>query len=276
MQVVDAHCHFWQLARGDYDWLAGSGGPLEPIRRDFLPPDYPGNDARLIVVQAAASVAETDFLLSLGAADKRIAGVVGWVDLTAADAASLLADRASHPLLKGIRPMLQDISDSDWILTEPRPDAIEAVIRLGLRFDALVTTRHLVPLARFADRHPGLPIVIDHGAKPQPGDLTEWEAGMRGLAGDARIHCKLSGLLTELSPEELDDPVPRLRHLFDRLVEWFGPERLIWGSDWPVLTLAAPYQRWQALTETLLSSLSGSERSAILGGNARRFYDIPA
>lgn len=275
MQIVDSHCHFWRLDRGDYDWLAGSGGPLQPIRRDFLPADYPG-DARLIVVQAAASLAETDFLLSLGVSDSRIAGVVGWVNLADPGAADALSARASNPLFKGIRPMLQDIADSEWILSAPRPEVIGRLTRLGLRFDALVTTRHLAPLARFAARNPDLPIVIDHAAKPQPGDLSEWAAGMRVLARDERIHCKLSGLLTELSPAELDAPEPRLREIFEQVLDWFGPERLIWGSDWPVLTLAASYDRWQALTDTLLSPLSAGERQAILGGNARRFYDIPA
>lgn len=275
MQMVDAHCHFWRLDRGDYDWLAGVGGPLAPIRRDFLPADYPA-DARLVVVQAAASLAETDFLLALAASDSRIAGVVGWVDLTDPDAVEALRMRADNPVFKGIRPMLQDIEDPDWILTAPQPGVIEAIVGLGLRFDALVTTRHLAPLARLAADHPDLPIVIDHAAKPQPGDLAEWAAGMRQLAGDPRIHCKLSGLMTELSAEELANPEPRLQHIFDHLLDWFGPQRLIWGSDWPVLTLAAPYERWRALTDGLLSRIPETDRMAIFGGNARRFYDIPA
>lgn len=273
MQIVDSHCHFWRLDRGDYDWLAGEGGPLAPIRRDFLPADYPG-DARLVVVQAAASLAETDYLLSLGASDPRIAGIVGWVDLTSPGAAGELEARALNPLFKGVRPMLQDIADSDWILTAPRPGVIDALSGLGLRFDALVTTRHLGPLAQFADAHPDLPVVIDHAAKPQPGDLAEWEAGMKRLAGDTRIHCKLSGLLTELSPQEVQDPEPRLKQIFDRLLDWFGPDRLIWGSDWPVLTLAASYRRWQDLAAGLLAGLREEEKSAIFGGNARRFYGI--
>ncbi len=273
MQIVDSHCHFWRLDRGDYDWLAGEGGPLEPIRRDFLPADYPG-EAELVVVQAAASLAETDYLLSLAPAEPRIRGVVGWVNLTDPKAADALKTRATNPLFKGIRPMLQDIEASDWILTAPRADALEAVEAAGLRFDALVTVRHLPFLARFAADHPSLPVVIDHAAKPQPGDLSEWEAGMRALARDPRIHCKLSGLMTELSAEELRNPEPRLRFFFRRIFDWFGPERLLWGTDWPVLTLAASHQQWLDWTESLLSDLTESERQAILGGNARRFYGL--
>lgn len=273
MQIVDSHCHFWRLDRGDYGWLDGEGGPLAPIRRDFVPADYPA-EAELVVVQAAPSLEETDYLLSLAAEDRRIAGVVGWVDLSHPDAADALRRRAGNPLLKGIRPMLQDIAASDWILTAPRPDALAAVRDFGLRFDALVTARHLAPLEVFARANPDIPLVIDHAAKPQPGDLSDWENAMKALARDPRIHCKLSGLLTEFTPAEKAEPEARLQVLFERLLAWFGPKRLLWGSDWPVLTLAASYERWQALTARLLGPLSSAEQADILGGNARRFYGI--
>ena len=143
MQIIDAHCHFWRLARGDYGWLAGEGGPLAPIRRDFLPGDYPAEAPRLIAVQAAPTVAETEFLLALAAEEPRIAGVVGWVDLTDPGAVETLQRLAADQKFKGIRPMLQDIADTDWLLTAPLPAVPVAVTSLGLRFDALVTQRHL-------------------------------------------------------------------------------------------------------------------------------------
>lgn len=273
MQVLDAHCHFWRLSRGDYGWLAGDGGPLQPIRRDFLPPDYPGTD-RMIVVQAAPSPAETDFLLALAAAEPRIAGVVGWVDLADPDAAGAIAARAENPLFKGVRPMLQDIAATDWLETAPRRDAIAALGAQGLRFDALVTARHLPVLARFVAANPGLPVIIDHGAKPQPGDRADWIAGMGRLAADGRVYCKLSGLMTELAPAERSAPLDPLREIFTRLLDWFGPERLVWGSDWPVLTLAGSLDSWRELAEVLMSGLSGAERAAIMGGNAARFYGV--
>ena len=288
MQVIDAHCHFWRLSRGDYGWLAGEGGPLAPIRRDFLPADYPDERAatRLIVVQAAPTLAETDFLLALASRQPRIAGVVGWVDLAAPEAVGQLRHRAANPHFKGVRPMLQDIADSDWLERRARPDALAALQDLGLRLDALVTARHLPMLARFARAHDGLPLVIDHAAKPQPanpqpanpqpGLPEDWVAGMRDLAAIPHLHCKLSGLLTEFSATELRDPLPVLRDILDRLLGWFGAGRLIWGSDWPVLTLAAPYGDWRALSDALLAGLAPAERDAILRGNAARFYGVTA
>ncbi len=273
MQIIDSHCHFWQLARGDYDWLAAGDAALDPIRRDFLPDDYPG-PARLVVVQAAESLAETDFLLSLAADDDRIAGVVGWVDLSAEDACESLRSRARNPRLKGIRPMLQDIADTDWLATKARDDALDLVVELGLRFDALVTARHLPMLAKFAAARPDLALVVDHAAKPQPGPRDDWEAGMQALAALPHVHCKLSGLLTELSEAERADPLPPVRAIVDKLLDWFGAERLIWGSDWPVLTLAAGWSDWRALTEALLEGLPEADRAAILGGNAARFYGV--
>lgn len=273
MQVIDAHCHFWRLGRGDYGWLDGEGGPLAPIRRDFTPADYPG-EARLIVVQAAPTPEETDFLLSLADTDPRIAGVVGWVDLAGPGAEAALAARAAHPKFRGVRPMLQDIAATEWILTAPRAGALAALTGLGLRFDALVQVRHLPALARFARANPDLPVVIDHAAKPQPGDPTAWAEGMKALAAIPQVHCKLSGLLTELAPADLHAPLPALRAIVLPLIDWFGPERLIWGSDWPVLTLAADYARWRDLTEALFAGLDTGERAAILGGNAARFYGV--
>ncbi|MFG6081819.1 amidohydrolase [Paracoccus litorisediminis] len=270
MQRLDAHCHFWRLDRGDYGWLDGQGGPLQPIRRDFAPKDHPGGGS-VIAVQAAPTLAETDYLLSLPS--PRIIGVVGWVDLTSAAAVDDLTARATNPRFRGIRPMLQDIADTEWLLSAPRADALAALPRLGLTFDALVTERHLPILARFADANPDLAIVIDHAAKPQPGDRPDWEAGMKKLAGQGH-HCKLSGLMTELSPEGLRDPLAALRPIVGQLLDWFGPDRLIWGSDWPVLTLAAPYPDWLALTDELLDQLTPAERVAIMGGNAMRFYGV--
>lgn len=273
METIDAHCHFWRLSRGDYGWLDGTGGPLHPIRRDFGLDDYP-SDARRIVVQAAPSAAETDFLLSLAAEDPRIVGVVGWVDLTAPDAADQIRSRAAAPVFKGVRPMLQDIDDTDWLESCVPADAIAALTDAGLRLDALVTTRHLPMLGRFAERHNDLPLIIDHAAKPQPGTREDWADGMRRLATLPHVHCKLSGLLTELAPQELRQPLPALQAIFRPLLDWFGPDRIVWGSDWPVLTLAASYDEWRDLTDELLLPLTDAERRAVLSANAARFYGI--
>lgn len=273
MPLIDAHSHVWRLDRGDYGWLEAGGPALAPINRDFEPADYPA-DMRRIVVQAAPSLAETDFLLGLAADEPRIVGVVGWVDLSRPSAIEHLTTRAADPILKGVRPMLQDIADTEWLEREARDDAVRALIDLGLRFDALVGTRHLPMLARFATRYPDLPLVIDHAAKPATGLQPEWREGMQALAAIPHVHCKLSGLLTEFTDTQLDDPLPALTEITGLLLDWFGPERLMWGSDWPVLTLAASYDRWQQLTVDVLSALPEAQRDAILGGTAANFYGV--
>lgn len=273
MTIVDAHCHFWRLDRGDYGWLAAADAALDPIRRDFDPDAYPAA-ARLIAVQAAPTVAETAFLLDLARRDARIRGVVGWVDLSDAAAEATLDRLARDPLLRGVRPMLQDIADTDWLRDTARPDALQALADRGLCLDALVTSRHLPMLHAVAARHPDLPVVIDHAAKPQPGQRDDWAAGLQALAGLPHVHCKLSGLLTELAPADRADPLPALRDIVAPLIDWFGPDRLIWGSDWPVLTLAASWQDWRDLTDALLSDLDPAARAAVMGGNAARVYGV--
>jgi len=285
---IDAHQHFWQLARGDYGWLRADDADLAPLVRDFLPDDLaPLLQAhavtRTVLVQAAPSVAETQFMLSLASAHAVIGGVVGWVDLADAGAASQLARLAEDGRLKGVRPMLQDLAADDWIVTAPRPDALRALRRLGLRLDALVKPRQLAPLARFARAHAELPIVVDHGAKPplasawNDAPMQAWRHDMAALAAAPQVWCKLSGLLTELAPSDLVTPesaAARLRPVVDALLGWFGPERLMWGSDWPVLTLAGRYADWVAVSDALLAPLSAGARAQVLHGTAQRFYGL--
>ena len=286
---IDTHCHFWSLARGDYAWLQSNDDPaLGPIRRDFSPADLRPLSAvagvdRVVLVQAAETDAETDFMLSLADGNAEIAGVVGWVDLASPDAAGRLDDLAERPALKSIRPMLQDIADPDWILTAPQRPALEALDRRAIRFDALVLPVHLSRLLAFAERRPGLAIIIDHAAKPALGAPPDdprhalWDVGMARLARETNAVCKLSGFLTEMRPDQRETEAAALsvlRPVVERLLDWFGPQRLAWGSDWPVLTLAAPHERWVRLTEALLEPLSQDERAAILGGNAARFYGL--
>ncbi|MFK0334690.1 amidohydrolase family protein [Rhizobium sp. NPDC090275] len=273
-QILDSHCHFWQLSRGDYGWLQTGSESLSPIRKDFGPSDYPAK-RNVIAVQAAPTVAETDYLLALAAQYPFILGVVGWVDFTSSTAVETLKRWSPNTKLKSVRPMLQDIEDTNWLLTAPRLDLLDAVKQLGLRFDALITERHLPVLAKFAAENHEIPMVVDHGAKPKPGEKSVWEEGMRALSRDGRIHCKLSGLLTEFSREELRNPKHYLDTIFGRLLDWFGPHRLMWGSDWPVLTLSAGYEDWFGYVGELLDQLSPTERTAIMGGTAIRFYGIP-
>lgn len=270
---IDAHQHFWRTARADYGWLTPASGPLW---RDFMPEDLApllarhGID-RTILVQAAPTEAETLFLLEVAARSDLVAGVVGWTDLRAADAEARIGQLAGLPKLRGLRPMVQDIADDGWIARPDLAPALAAMARHGLVFDALVLPRHLAPLLAMVERHPELTVVIDHGAKPAiaAGALGPWRAEMALLAARPNTTCKLSGLVTEAGPGW---SIADLRPVVDHLLSTFGPARLIWGSDWPVVTLAASYDRWHETARELCAPLSASERDAIFGGNAARIY----
>jgi len=273
---VDAHHHVWRLDRGDYGWLTPS---LAAIHRDFSLADLRPLLDRVgigttVLVQAAPTVAETEFLLETArASEGLVRGVVGWVDLTAPDAGLTLERLAREPLLKSIRPMLQDIADPDWILRRDVDAQLCAIGRLGLRFDALVKPPQMPALLQMVERHPELPVVIDHGAKPAIGDRDwePWASRIADLADHPQVACKLSGLVTEAGPGWSPHA---LGVYVDHLLQCFSPKRLLWGSDWPVVDLAGGYHRWVRATDQLLARLAEGDRAAILGGNARRFYGL--
>lgn len=271
--MIDAHQHFWSLSRGDYGWLTPA---LGPIHRDFGPSDLAPLLARhgitaTVLVQAAPTEAETEFLLAIAQAETMVAGVVGWVDFDAADAPAAIGRLAANPLLVGLRPMVQDIADDDWLLQPSLAPAFAALVTQGLVFDALVLPRHLSRLLTVAKRHPDLTIVIDHMAKPPiaEGRLDPWRADMAALAALPNVWCKLSGIVTEAGP---DWTAARLQPFVAHALAVFQPRRIIWGSDWPVATLAASYDDWLAATGSLLAGLSPDERAAVRGGNAAHVY----
>lgn len=272
---IDAHQHFWAVARGDYGWLTPE---LDVIYRDFLPADLAPllQDAGIdgtVLVQAAPTVAETEFMLFLADKTPFIKGVVGWVDFEDPTATDQIARLAEHDALVGLRPMIQDIPDPDWMLRADLAPAFEALMARDLTFDALTLPRHLGALDQLLARYPQMRVVVDHGSKPliRDGILTGWAEDMAAIARDSNAFCKLSGLVTEAAADwSLDD----LRPYVDHLLTCFGPQRLIWGSDWPVCTLASDYARWVDTTDQLLAGLSASERDAILGGNAARAYNL--
>ena len=275
---VDAHHHLWRLGRGDYGWLKPTV-ELAAIYRDFdlseLRPLLAAEhiDAT-VLVQAAPTVAETRFLLDAAhASGGLVQAVVGWADLGATDAIETLNGLASDPLLKSVRPMLQDLADPDWIARADVEPALAALPRLGLRFDALVKPPNLRALLRVIEHHPELAVVIDHCAKPGiAGDQWQpWADDIELISRHPSAHCKLSGLVTEAGTRWTAD---RLRRYVDYVLECFGPGRVLWGSDWPVVTLAASYAQWSNAADALLGALSSEEREAIRGGNARRFYGL--
>jgi len=273
---IDAHQHFWRLARGDYGWLTPK---LAPIYRDFAIDDLRPHLAAAgitgtILVQAAPTEAETEFLLELAAGSGGLVkGVVGWVDFEVPDAADRLERLARNPLLRGVRPMMQDIADTDWMLSPALEPAFRAVVDLGLRFDALVQPPHLTNLRRLLDRYPELRLVIDHGAKPRIAAAVRepWAADMRALAHETSAWCKLSGLVTEASATWT---AADLRPYAEHLLDCFGPARLLWGSDWPVVELVGSYEGWWAATAELMRQLDAASRERVLGGNAAEFYGI--
>jgi L-fuconolactonase len=275
MRRIDAHQHFWRPARGDYGWLTPD---LAPLYRDFLPADLAPLLERAaisgtVLVQAAPTEAETMFMFGLAEAHPFIEGVVGWTDFEAPDAAERIAALAAHPKLVGLRPMIQDLPDDDWMLRPELTPAFDALVVHDLVFDALVFPRHLRNLATLLARHPNLRTVVDHGAKPAiaSGEIADWASGIATIARETAAFCKLSGLVTEAGEGW---SVERLRPYVDHLLAEFGPTRLIWGSDWPVCTLAAEYEDWLHATDTLLQSCTAAEREAILGGNAIRVYRL--
>jgi L-fuconolactonase len=271
---VDAHVHFWQIGRNDCMWPPPE---LAEIHRDFLPGDWLreaeplGIDAA-IVVQSQPSARDTAWLLELARNHACIAGVVGWADLAAPDAPARIAALGRDPKLRGLRPMLQDLPEDDWLLRAELVPAIEAMIAHDLCLDALVRPRHLQHLVRFAERHPALSIVIDHAAKPDiaRGALDPWRAHIAELATLPQVTCKLSGLLTEAGEDWRPD---ELRLFVEHLLATFGPRGLLWGSDWPVVNLASGYPRWFALADAL-TGVAGDERAALFGDNAARVYGI--
>lgn len=271
--MIDAHQHFWRLDRRDYGWLDGAP-PL--LRRDYLPGDLEPLLKRYgvtgtILVQAAPTIAETEFLLDLAEAHDFIAGVVGWADLEADSFQADLQKLAARSKFVGLRPMLQDIHDDRWILRPAVLASLEHMASVDIAFDALTYPRHLPFVSEALERVPGLRAVVDHMSKPPiaTGQAEPWQSSIARLATLPDVHCKLSGLITESGHGSwsVADLVPYVDHV----VACFGPERLMWGSDWPVCRLAGEYGDVLASAMLALpSGLRGDPR--VFGGNAARFY----
>lgn len=277
--IIDSHQHFWRLSERAGYWPPAD---LVPIYRDFSPfdlePWLERNAVRgTILVQTLPTEQDTEFMLGLAAQHDFILGVVGWVDLMSPDAPASIARLAKNRKLKGLRPMLQDIADDHWIESPALVPAIQAMQKHKLVFDALVLPRHLASLLHFANEHPRLPIVIDHAAKPLIADgvVEPWLTDMKKLAALPQVHCKLSGLLTEAGSVPCADAV---KPYVDLMLGVFTPERILWGSDWPVVGLACDYDSWLSMSRSFLARLSPRQQAGILGYNAVRFYrlDRPA
>ncbi|MEC3909265.1 amidohydrolase family protein [Sphingobium sp. CR2-8] len=273
--IVDSHQHFWRIGGPGQMW---PDADWPTIHHDFLPDDLRAatqglNVIGTVLVQSQPDDRDTDWMLALVADDPLILGVVGWVALYSADAPARIAQLAAHPKCVGVRPMLQGITDSAWILRDDLAPAIRAMLAHGLCFDALIQPRHLPVIARFAERWPDLPIVIDHGAKPPAaqGLLDPWRDDLAALARHPNIWCKLSGLRTEQARGQAADALkPYVAHILDS----FG-ERTMWGSDWPVLLHGGDsYGDWVDDTLRLVGEQDDDARARLFEGAARAFYGL--
>ena len=284
--MIDAHFHSWQLSRGDYGWLTPKMGS---IYRDVSVADWqklaqPLGITGGILVQAAPTVAETLHLLKLADENQAVLGVVGWVDFTATDAVAQIENIAKHPKLKGLRPMLHDLPDPAWILQSAVQPALAAMERLGSVFDALIRPVHLPHILEIAQLYPKLSIVIDHCAKPEisrgiHAAWQPWATGLGALAVQPNVSCKLSGLLTEAGKSTESSKANLCNPWIEYVLNIFGADRIIWGSDWPVLELAGTYQNWfeycQEIPNSLLTpSLLNLQKENIFGNNATRIYNL--
>jgi L-fuconolactonase len=274
---VDSHQHFWQASRGDYYWMT----PTAPILcRDYGPEDLrPSLEKHLIdktvLVQAAPTVAETDFLLNIARQQDFVAGVVGWLDMENEDFLDQFERYGRDPKFIGIRPMLQDIPEDDWIL---RPRVLERLGEIAARdfpFDILTYPRQLPYVLKALEKTPNLRAVVDHISKPEikARKMEPWKSLMGEVALHPNVYCKLSGMITEADQKKWvpDD----LRPYVEWVVEVFGLNRVMYGSDWPVCLCAGSYDRViDALAGILAPHLDPTSESAVFGGNAARFYKL--
>ena len=276
-EIIDAHHHFWEIGRFDYVWM--DAPVLLPLRQNFLPEDLSPilrrlNVKRSVFVQTISNLQENRWIFSLMDRHDFLAGMVGWIDLTSDAIEEQLDEFADHPKFVGVRHQTHDEPDG-WL---DRPDVLRglgALARRSLPFDLLLFPKHLKHVPELARRFPGLPMVINHIAKPaiKEGRLDDWESGFREAARCENVYCKLSGMVTEADWEHWKPA--DLRPYIEIALEAFGPSRLMFGSDWPVCTLAGGYERaFKALAENT-SDLSEAEQAAIWGETAKQFYNLP-
>ncbi len=278
MTMIDAHQHYWNPARGDYGWMPKDDPVLtRPYGPADLAPDLAAQGIeRTVLVQAAPTVNETEYLLGIADATPSVAAVVGWVDFERPGDLAALKRLAGHPKLRGVRPMIQDIPDAEWMLRDDVQWGFGAVSELGLAFDALGFPRHLANFLKLLKRFPDMRVVLDHCMKPHIGTDTRegfrfWADGMSRLAAETGAYLKFSGLVTEANA---DWTVEDLRPYADHVFAEFGPERIMWGSDWPVCRLRCEYSRWRAAAEELTAGLSDAARARVFGGTAAEFYGL--
>ena len=279
MTVIDAHQHFWDLGKSEFDYSWMDTEALTPIRKTYLPVDLKkhlgatGVD-QSIFVQTQHNVEENRWILKLCEQNEFLAGMVGWVDLSSAECESQLEEFKDNPHFVGIRHVTHDEPDDDWIVRDDVMNGLRVLEKHSMPFDLLFFVKHLKHAQTLGKALPNLPMVIDHLAKPEikDGRLDNWEANFRAAAQFPNMYCKISGMVTEADWNEWkpDD----LRPYVEIALEVFGPERCMYGSDWPVCELAGTYEQVVGAARDVLSELSEAEQQQVFGGTAKKFYGL--
>lgn len=277
--IIDSHFHIWDPDRGDYGWLTGA---FAPIRRVFTPADFavaaqPAGVIGGVLVQTWASVEETREFLALAEAHDAILGVVGWVDLCAADVGEVLDQLLAGPggsYLKAVRHLVHNEPDPDWLGRADVRNGLQAVAERGLTYDLLIRPREIPASITLAKAKPDLRLVVDHIAKPAiaRGGYREWAEPFSGFAGLPNVSCKLSGMVTEADPSGWTQE--QLAPYFEHALDVFGPDRLMVGSDWPVCLVATDYAGAIGLVRDAIAPLSADEQRAVLQNCAKHFYKL--
>jgi len=281
---LDAHHHFWSLGRGDYQWIRQRLHLSNMMRlaRDFDIAEYRGVLAshgvrRSLLVQTERTAAETDQMIARAWAADYVAGVVGWVDFRADDAASEVARRASDPTIKGLRLWLLGDQGADWVFGDTAQRGLDSAVSHDLPLELFPDARQVDAVLRLLAERPLPPVAICHAAKPGVGvwdvrdaEFARWRSDMKRLA-NAGCFVKFSGVVTECGDDwRLDE----LRPYWDALLAAFGPSRIMWGSDWPVIERAGGFGKWLDAVRALASELTAADRRSIFGGAAQAFYRL--
>jgi L-fuconolactonase len=273
---IDAHHHFWSYDPVEYDWIDET---MKAIRRDFLPEHLRAEIASagvdgVVSVQARQSLSETAWLLDLATRNDFIKGVVGWVELVSPTVGAELERFTANPKLKSVRHVVQGEPDDNFILREDFNRGIRELKKFSLAYDLLIFARHLPQTIQFVDAHPNQIFVLDHIAKPQikAGLFEPWSTNLRELARRPNVYCKVSGMVTEADFATWTEA--QLRPYFETVLAAFGPQRLMFGSDWPVCLVACDYARWLQMVSGWIAKLSPSEQAWVLGGTAVEVYKL--
>lgn len=274
--MIDTHHHLWKYAAAEYGWI---GKGMDVLKQDFLPPDLKREmDASgvtgAVAVQARQTLQETEWLLDLASKHAYMLGVVGWAPLIDPKVGGVLERFAKHPKCKGMRHVLHDEADDNYMLRADFQHGVAALRPFGLVYDILIFEKHLPQTIKFVDSHPNQVFVVDHIAKPRirDGMMSPWRENIRELAKRPNVHCKVSGMATEADHGKWTPA--QLKPYYDVVLEAFTPRRLMFGTDWPVLRLAGTYPKWAALVKEWIAPLSASEQEQIRTATAKRVYRL--